>query len=118
MDLSISQMLQMQRDLYALHADSWNPLEPEYGKDSVLFMVEEIGEAIAVIKKKGSSAIMEDPVVREAFLSELADILMYYHDILLRYQISAEELSYAFLQKHAHDLTRDYTKEYGEKYHG
>ena len=55
MDLTISQMMQMQRDLYERHKDAWYPLEPEYGKDSILFMVEEIGEAIAVLKKKGNS---------------------------------------------------------------
>ncbi len=118
MDLSISQMMHMQRDLYDLHKDSWMPMEPEFGKDSVLFMVEEIGEVISVIKKKGSTAILDDESVRNAFLSEMADVLMYYHDVLLRYHISAEEISNAFLQKHAYDMIRDYSKEYGEMYHG
>ena len=53
-------------------------MEPEYGKDFILYMIEEIGECIAILKKKGSAAIMEDPAVREAFLSEMADVLMYY----------------------------------------
>ena len=41
-------------------------------------MVEEIGEVIAILKKKGSTAIAEDPAVREAFLGEMADVLMYF----------------------------------------
>lgn len=118
MDLSISRMMQMQRELFEPHKDRWLPMEPEYGKDFILYMVEEIGEAIAVIKKKGSSAIVEDPSVREAFLAEMADVLMYYHDVLLRYHVTAEEISEAFAKKHGYDMTRDYTREYKEKYNG
>lgn len=118
MDLSISQMMQMQKDLFEPHKDKWHPMEPEYGKDFILYMVEEIGEAIAVIKKKGSDAIMEDPAVREAFLSEMADVLMYYHDVLLRYHVTAEEISEAYAKKHGIDMARDYTREYKEQYNG
>lgn len=118
MDLSISQMMQMQRELFEPHKDKWHPMEPEYGKEFILYMVEEIGEAIAVIKKKGSAAIMEDPQVREAFLAEMADILMYYHDVLLRYHVSPEEISEAYSKKHGYDMARDYTKEYKERYNG
>lgn len=118
MDLSISEMMRMQQRLFEPHKDSWLPMEPEYGKDFVLFIVEEIGEVIAILKKKGSNSIMEDATVRQAFLSEMADVLMYYHDILLRYHVTPEEISEAFLQKHDYDMTRNYTREYEEKYNG
>lgn len=118
MDLSISQLMEMQRELFELHKDEWHPMEPEYGKNFVLYMIEEIGEAVAVIKKKGNSAIMEDPSVREAFLSEMADILMYYCDVLLRYCVTTEEISAAFTHKHSHNMMRNYTKEYEEQYNG
>ena len=118
MDLSISQMMQMQRSLYVAHKSSWSPLEPGYGKDSILYMVEEIGEVISVVKKKGSQAVVTDVAVRQAFLEEMADVLMYFHDVLLRYQVSPEEISEAFLKKHNYDLSRDYSGEYKELYHG
>jgi len=118
MDLSISQMMQLQRELFERHKDSWHPFEPEYGKDSILYMIEEIGEVIAIIKKKGNVAIMDDPVVRDAFLAEMADVLMYYHDVLLRYHVSAEEISQSFAKKHDYDMNRDYASEYKEKYNG
>ena len=118
MDLSISQMMQLQRELFELHKDKWSPMEPEYGKDFILYMVEEIGEVISVVKKKGSTAIMEDPNVREAFLSEMADVLMYYNDILLRYHVTPEEISHAYAQKHSIDMARNYQKEYKELYNG
>lgn len=117
MDLTISQMLQMQRELFEPHKDKWSPMEPEYGKDFILYMVEEIGEVIAIAKKKGGIAIMEDPVVREVFLEEMSDVLMYYHDILLRYQVSAQEISEAYQKKHDRNMSRNYQKQYEELYH-
>lgn len=118
MDLSLSQMMQMQKDLFEPHKDKWSPMEPEYGKDFILYMVEEIGEVISVVKKKGNSAIMEDPAVRQAFLDEMADVLMYYNDVLLRYHVTAEEISEAYARKHDYDMARNYQKEYKELYNG
>ena len=118
MDLSISQMLQLQRELFEPHKDKWHPMEPEYGKDHILYMVEEIGEVIAILKKKGSAAVMEDPAVREAFLSEMADVLMYYHDVLLRFHVTHEEISRAYTKKHDIDMKRNYQNEYKELYNG
>lgn len=118
MDLSISEMMRMQQALFEPHKDIWLPMEPEYGKDFVLFMVEEIGEVIAILKKKGHSAVMEDLAVRQAFLAEMADVIMYYHDILLRYHVTPEEISKAFMKKHNYDMARNYTREYKEQYNG
>jgi NTP pyrophosphatase (non-canonical NTP hydrolase) len=118
MDLSISRMMQMQQELYALHQDTWSPMEPEYGKDFMLYMVEELGEAIAVLKKKGCTAIMDDPGVRSAFLTEMADVLMYYNEVLLRYHVTPEEISEAYVRKHQGNLGRNYEQQYKEQYNG
>lgn len=117
MDLSISQMMHMQQELFERHKDTWSPMEPEYGKDFFLYMVEEMGEVIAILKKKGCSAVTEDREVRDAFLTEMADVLMYYTEILLRFHVTPEEISEAYLRKHARNMGRDYTKEYKELYH-
>lgn len=117
MDLSISQMLSLQQELFERHKDTWSPMEPEYGKDFFLYMIEELGEAIAIVKKKGCSAVAEDREVRDVFLTEMADVLMYYHEILLRFHITPEEISEAYLRKHARNMDRNYTKEYKELYH-
>lgn len=118
MDLSISQMIAMQKALYALHMEQWPPPEPEYGKDFMLYMVEELGEAIAILKKKGASSIAEHSATRQAFLEEMADVLMYYHEILIRFGISPEEISSAYVRKHARNMGRDYTGEYAALYPG
>lgn len=115
-DLKISEMLEMQKELFEPHKDKWPPMTPEAGRNFLLFMVEEMGEAIAIIKKKGDKAIMEDESVRSAFCEEMADVLMYYNDTLLRYGITAEEISKAYLEKHAKNMGRDYQAEYDKKY--
>ncbi len=116
MELSISQMMQMQKELFELHKDTWSPREPEYGKDHILYMIEEIGEVIAILKKKGSREVVADSSVRAAFLEELVDILMYYVDVLLCYHVTPEEISEAFQKKAQRNLGRDYAGEYAAMY--
>lgn len=53
MEFSISQMKAMQRELYALHKNTWSAREPDFGNEHILYMVEEIGEVVAILKKKG-----------------------------------------------------------------
>ena len=117
-DLSVSDMLHMQRELYEAHKNKWAPLEAKYAKESILWMMEEVGECIAVIKKKGDQAIMEDQGVRQAFCEEMSDVLMYFHDALLRYDISADEISTAYSEKHKRNMHRNYMKEYEKQYQG
>lgn len=115
-DIKISDMLNMQKDLYALHEDTWSPLEAKYGRNFILWMMEEIGECIAIIKKKGDSAIMENESVRKASCEEMSDVLMYFNDTLLRYGITADEISSSYIDKHKKNMERNYVKEYKNKY--
>ena len=117
MDLKISQMMDMQKRLFSLHQLEWPPMEPSQGKTMMLYMVEEMGEAIAVLKKKGDDAVMGDPDVRAAFVEEMADALMYYMETLLRYQVTPEEISESYVRKHSRNMGRDYKQEYEELYH-
>ena len=118
MDLRIADMMAMQKALHQLHESEWFPLEPAFGQHSILYMIEKIGEAIAVLKKKGDQAVMHDASVRTAFLEELADVLMYYTDVLLRYHITPEEIAEAYIRKHEKNMGRNFAEEYKEKYHG
>lgn len=111
-DLSFSEMMAMQKDLHEIHKHEWDPLEKEYAKNSMLWMIEEVGEAIAIIKKKGSDAIVEDKTVRSAFLEEMSDVLMYLNDTLLRYQVTPDEIGTAYYKKHIRNKGRHYHEEY------
>ncbi len=118
MELSISQMMQMQRELYEKHKDRWEPRQPQYGRSHILYMIEEIGEMVAILKKKGDASVVENPNVRLAFVEEMADVMMYYIDTMLCYQVTPEEFSQAFAQKYARNMGRDYESEYKELYNG
>lgn len=111
-DLRISDMLQMQRALWEKYKEKWPPLAPEYARNSILWMIEELGEVIAIIKKRGEADIISDEDLRKAFTTELADVLMYFNDVLLRYQVTPEEISEAYAKKHAANMGRDFEQEH------
>ncbi len=56
-----------------------------------MWMVGEIGEVIDIVKKNGDRKAAGDPKLRKDLIEEMADVLMYYNDVLLCYGISAEE---------------------------
>jgi NTP pyrophosphatase (non-canonical NTP hydrolase) len=111
-NLKISEMLEMSYKLWEKHKDSWSPMEPQYARSFILYMIEEIGEAIAIIKKKGEAEIMGNPGVREHFVEELGDVLMYYMDVLNRFDISAEEFSKVYMNKFEKNINREYEEQY------
>lgn len=113
-DLRISDLLGMSYSLWEEHKDSWSPMEAEYGRNFILYMIEEIGETIAIVKKKGEKEIMNNPAVRARFVEELGDVLMYFSDVLNRFGITAEEFSSAYLEKFEGNLKRNYEKQYEE----
>lgn len=115
-DLSISQMKQMQFELYEQNKEKWNDMEPKAAKTHLLYMVEEMGECISIIKKKGIESIMQEGHVRERFIEEFSDVLMYYTEVLNRLEISSEELSKAYLTKHQTNMKRDYIEDNKKKY--
>jgi len=111
-ELKISEMLKCQYDLWEKHKDTWSPMEPEAARNSLLWMIEELGEVIAIVKKCGEQDIMNTKELKEQFTEELVDVFMYYLDVLNRYEISGEDLSKAFAKKHKFNLKRDYEKQY------
>lgn len=112
-DLSIKEMMTMSHELYELNKESWSPMTPEYGKDFILYMIEEVGEVISVVKKKQLDEIMSEGPVRDHMVVELSDVLMYFVDCLNRYQISAEELSTAYRKKFDRNMKRNFDKDHG-----
>jgi NTP pyrophosphatase (non-canonical NTP hydrolase) len=115
-DLKISELKQMQFELYEKNKERWNDMEPNAAKMHLLYMVEEMGECISIIKKKGIDKVMNDEGVRGRFTEEIADVLMYYTEVLNRLDISAEELSNAYIKKHEINLNRNYVEENKKKY--
>ena len=105
-DFGVNEMLAMQKSLQDKYRDIWEPISPEVGKNKLLWMIGEIGEVIDIIKKHGGDAVCQDEQLRARLVEEMADVLMYYNDVLLCYGISAAELKSSYADKFAKNMRR------------
>ena len=106
MDFTINEMLAMQTALQEKYKDIWEGVSPKVGQNKILWMIGEIGEVIDVVKKNGWEETVQNPEHRKDLVEELADVLMYYNDVLLCYGITAEELKKAYTEKFQRNMTR------------
>ena len=105
-DFSVTEMLEMQRTLQEQYKDKWEPICSQTGQNKLLWMIGEIGEVIDIIKKNGAVKAIEDAGLRSNLVEEMADVLMYYHDVMLCYGISADELKRAYTEKFEKNMKR------------
>lgn len=105
-DFTINEMQDMQKALQEKYKDKWEHISPEVGKNKLLWMIGEIGEVIDIVKKNGGTAACSEPVLREHLIEEMADVLMYYNDVLLCYNITAEELKNVYAGKFRKNMER------------
>ena len=105
-DFGINEMLEMQKALQAQYKHKWEPICPETGKNKLLWMIGEIGEVIDIVKKHGGTKVCAEEALKKDLVEEMADVLMYYNDILLCYGITAEELKQAYIEKFQRNINR------------
>ena len=105
-DFTIKETLTMQKELQDKYKDKWETISPEAGKHKLLWIIGEIGEVIDIIKKNGDTNTVEDKELRKQLVEEMADVLMYYNDVLLCYGISEEELKEAYISKFEKNMKR------------
>ena len=105
-EFTVNEMLDMQNALQEKYKDIWEPICAETGKNKLLWMLGEVGEVIDIVKKHGGEKAAADPEVRGELIEELADVLMYYNDVLNCYGISAEELKAAYTEKFRRNMSR------------
>ena len=105
-NFSVDEMQKMQIKLQEKYKGKWEPICAETGENKLLWMVGEIGEVIDIIKKNGAKKIISNTEVRNNLIEELADVLMYFNDILLCYGISPEELEAVYTKKFNKNMER------------
>ena len=105
-DFSVNEMLAMQEQLQEKYRERWEEMSVENIPHKLLWMVGEIGEVIDIVKKNGSRRAVSDPALRAALVEEMADVMMYYHDVMLCCGITAEELKRAYTQKFERNMSR------------
>ena len=72
----------------------------------MLWLLGEVREVIDIIKKNGDQKAVEDLDLRQHLVEEMADVLMYYNDVLLCYGISEQEMKEACIAKFEKTMTR------------
>lgn len=105
-DFGFKEMQEIQKELQEKYKGRWEPVCVETGKNKLLWLMAELGEVIDIIKKQGNQKIMEEEKVRTHFIEEMADVLMYFNDVMLCYDISVEELKKVYLEKHHRNMSR------------
>ena len=105
-NFSINEMQSMQKELRDKYKEKWERICPETGKNKFLWMIGEIGEVIDIIKKNGDKSAVADSSVREHLIEEMADVLMYYNDVMLCYGITEDELKQAYIEKFQKNMKR------------
>ena len=105
-DFTIGEMLAMQETLQEKYKDKWEPVCPATGKNKLLWMIGEVGETIDIVKKNSTQGLMDNAEVRKRLVEELADVLMYYNDVLLCYGITSDELKQIYIEKFEKNMKR------------
>ena len=105
-EFTVNEMLEMQRELQERYKDKWEPICAETGQNKLLWMVGEIGEVIDIIKQAGGENACTDEALRKHLVEELADVLMYFNDVLLCYDITSDELKTSYTEKFKTNLGR------------
>ena len=106
MALDMEEMRRLQVALQEHYAGWWEPIDHEHGKNKMLWMLAELGEAIQIVKRNPSVELMQQGSSRHDLVEELADVMMYFHDILLCYGITPEEFEQIYREKHNRNMTR------------
>ncbi len=103
---SIGEMRKMQCELQEKYKEIWEGISPEVGKNKLLWMIGEIGEVAEIIKKNGEEKTLGTPELRSHLIEEMADVLMYYNDVLMCYGITEDELKQTYVEKFEKNMKR------------
>lgn len=99
-------MRAIQKELQEKYYEQWGGLYPEKAARMLLWMFCEAGEAADVIKKTPTVDLLSDTPERKHFIEEMCDVMMYFNDVLLCYNITPEELEKVYREKHERNMKR------------
>ena len=105
-EFTIGEMQDMEKKLQEKYKHIWEPICADTGKNKLLWMIGEIGEVIDIVKKNGGEKAASDEELRKHLVEEMADVLMYYNDVMLCYGITEEELKETYVEKFEKNMKR------------
>ena len=103
---TLNEMQEMQKVLQEKYKEKWEPICAETGQNKLLWMIGEVGEVIDIVKKHGGEQASADPELRRALIEEMADVLMYFNDVMLCYGITEAELKESYVAKFQRNMER------------
>lgn len=106
--LSITDMMNMQKELQEKYKGIWSPVSPENAQSSLLWAIGEMGEIIDIFKKTGYEKACSDSETRIHLMEETTDVMMYLWDMLACMNITPEEFSRVYGRKHSYNMKRTY----------
>ena len=103
---TMSEMQEMQKILQEKYKHKWEPICPAIGQNKLLWMIGEIGEVIDIVKKNGGERACTDEALRADLIEEMADVLMYFNDVMLCYGITEQEMKKSYTEKFERNMKR------------
>lgn len=103
---NLEEMQAMQRALQEKYKEKWHGLGPWKARDTLLWMMAEAGEAAQILKHEGNEAAAVHGEARAHFVEEMCDVLMYWNDAMLCFDIAPEEIAEAYRAKFRRNMAR------------
>lgn len=103
---TVEEMQEMQKKLQDKYKDKWEPICADIGQNKLLWMIGEIGEVIDIVKKNGGEKASKDETIRKHLIEEMADVLMYFNDVMLCYDITEEDIKKSYIEKFEKNMER------------
>ena len=105
-DFGMNEMQEMQKHCRKNTNKNGNPSARQQDRINCFGWLGEVGEVIDIVKKNGAADAVEKEDLRKHLVEEMADVLMYYNDVMLCYGITAEELKAAYTEKFEKNMKR------------
>ena len=110
-DIRMGEMMEMRRDALEKRPE-WPRFIPSEAKHNLLWMIEEVGELAAILRKFGDLYIICNQKMRQHYVEEVVDVFFFLLNSMLCLGIDADEFTEAFRRKHERNMRRDYNAEY------
>lgn len=114
-ELNLQKIFELQKNLQALHGHVFEEMDiqakEQYTKDMVLYLLEETHELLRETNFKTYKKVRK-PIDREKIKMELVDILCFYVNLCLVWDVDVSDLMRVYLKKNQINIERVTNVEY------
>lgn len=114
-EMNLQKIFELQKTLQSLHGHDFEKMDiqakEQYTKDMVLYLLEETHELLRETNFKTYKKVRK-PIIREKIEMELIDMLCFYVNLCLVWDVSVEDLLRVYSQKNKINIERITNVEY------